>query len=90
MRVAHTSLGSFLELARYGLNHKMGYGDWGRRDGGSEGQEGARPSPYILADQLTLYEPLEHVMPPIFLLAPSDFQTKRHPWRVLKVMKGLS
>ena len=67
------SLGSFLELAGYGVNHKMGYG--GLRPQGWLKRGAHAPFPHILADQLTLSEPVEHVMPPIFLLAPSDFQT---------------
>ena len=40
----------------------------------SQGVEGHGPSPHILTDQLTLYQPGE-IMPPTLLLAPLDFQT---------------
>ena len=52
------------------------------------GAEGALPL-QILADQLTLSEPGGQIMPTIWLYAPPDFQTFRHPWTDRHLLKKL-
>ena len=59
------------------------------RNLGGEGQERGRSPLQILADQLTLSEPGGQIMPTIWLYAPPDFQTFRHPWTDRHLLKKL-